>query len=144
MSDHQPSRWLYLLTAAVLLLGTLMVIFGTRTGDDAQASEVPQNGCVDEVRQQPSGTSGLFERGANLEQLQCAGCHAGNRREIGPSYALIVERYRCRPGELSAAIAHPKQGWADYPPGPAGPPLTRDDQAALVYWILNRGGSGDE
>jgi cytochrome c551/c552 len=144
MSDHRPSRWLYLLTAAVLLVGTLMVIFGTRAGNDAEASEVPQSGCVDEVRQQPSGTSGLFERGAALEQLQCAGCHAGNRREIGPSYALIVERYRCRPGGLSAAIAHPHQGWADYPPGPAGPRLTRDDQAALVYWILNRGGSGDE
>jgi cytochrome c551/c552 len=144
MSEHKPSRWRYVLTAAVLLLGTLMVIFGTRTGDGDQANEAGQSGCSDKVRQQPSGTSGLLKRGATMEQLQCAGCHAGNRREIGPSYALIAERYRCRPGELSAAIAHPEQGWADYPPGPAGPRLTRDDQTALVYWILNRGGTGDE
>src|SRR5260370_26243163 len=121
MSEHKPSLRIYLLIAGVLLLGTLMVIFGTRSGGDAQASEVPQKGCVDEVRQQPPGTSGLFEHGAALEQLQCAGCHAGNRREIGPSYEVVAARYHCRPDELIAAIGHPKPGWADYPPGPAGP-----------------------
>jgi cytochrome c len=86
----------------------------------------------------------LIERGGVLQQAQCAGCHARERREIGPSYAMIVERYRCRPAELSAAIEHPDPGWADYPRGPAGPPLTPADRVALADWILSGGGSGDE
>jgi cytochrome c551/c552 len=146
VSEHKPSRRLYLLTAGVLLLGTLLVAVGTRNsrGDSALANDRLQNRGLDEVCPPPSGTPGLVERGAALQRMGCAGCHSDVHREIGPSYAAIAERYHCRPVELSAAIGHPKPGWADYPPGPAGPPLTRDDQSALVYWILNTGGHGDE
>jgi cytochrome c551/c552 len=144
MSDRKPSRWLYILTAGVLLLGTLMVVAGTRNKDNDPANEHLQKSCVDEGNQPASGAPGLIERGAVLQQAQCAGCHARERREIGPSYAMIVERYHCRPTELSAAIEHPDQGWADYPPGPAGPRLTPADRVALADWILSGGGSGDE
>jgi cytochrome c551/c552 len=144
MSDRQPSRLLYLLTAGVLLLGTLMVVAGTGTKGDSDTNEHRQDSRVGEGRQPATGASGLSARGAVLQQAQCAGCHARERREIGPSYATIVERYHCRPAELSAAIEHPDPGWADYPPGPAGPPLTLADRVALADWILGGGGSGDE
>jgi cytochrome c551/c552 len=144
VSERKPSRWLYLLTAGVLLLGTLLVAVGTRNDDSTQPNDGRQNSRLAEVCWSPAGTPGLVERGAAVQRLQCAGCHAAGQREIGPSYAAIAERYHRRPIELSVAIGHPKPGWADYPPGPAGPPLARDDQAALVYWILNTGGSGDE
>jgi cytochrome c551/c552 len=144
VSEHKPSRWLYLLTAGVLLLGTLLVAVGTRNDDTTQAKGGRQTNCLAEVWRPPSATPGLMERGVALQRLQCAGCHAAGRREIGPSYAVIAERYHCSPVELSAAIGHPKPGWADYPPGPAGPPLAGDDQSALVYWILSTGGGGDE
>ncbi len=144
MSEHKPSRRLYLLTAGVLLLGTLLVLVGTRNDASTQPNDGRKNNCLAEVCWPPSGTPGLMERGVALQRLQCAGCHSSGRREIGPSYAAIAERYHCRPVELSAAIGHPKPGWADYPPGPAGPPLARDDQSALVYWILNTGGSGGD
>lgn len=144
MSEHKPSRRLYLLTAGVLLLGTLLVLVGTRNDASTQPNDGRQNNCLAEVCWPPSGTPGLMERGVALQRLQCAGCHASGRREIGPSYAAIAERYHCRPVELSAAIGHPKPGWADYPPGPAGPRLARDDQSALVYWILDAGGTGGE
>jgi cytochrome c551/c552 len=146
VSEHRPSRWLYLLTAGVLLLGTLLVAVGIRNsrGDGALANDRLQDRGLDEVCSPPSSTPGLVERGVVLQRLQCAGCHAAGRREIGPSYAAIAERYHCRPVELSAAIGHPKPGWTDYPRGPAGPPLTRDDRSALVFWILNTGGHGDE
>jgi cytochrome c551/c552 len=144
VSEHKPSRWLYPLTAGVLLLGTLLVAVGTRNDDSTQANDGRQNRGLDEGCRLSSGTPVLMERGAIVQRMECAGCHSDDRREIGPSYEVIAARYHCRPDELIAAIGHPKPGWADYPPGPAGPPLPRDDQAALVYWILNAGGSGDE
>jgi cytochrome c551/c552 len=143
VNEHKPSRWLYLLTAGVLLLGTLLVVVGTCNGDRPHPNDWRQS-CVAEVCWPPSAAPGLMERGVALQRLRCAGCHAASRREIGPSYAAIAERYHCRLDELSTAIGHPKPGWVDYPPGPAGPPLARDDQSALVYWILNAGGRGDE
>ena len=146
MSEHKPPRWLYLLTVGVLLLGTLLVVVGTRDSkdDDARANHARQDRGLDEMGPPAPVTPGSLERGATLERMECAGCHSGDRREIGPSYEVIAARYHCRPDELIAAIGHPKPGWADYPPGPEGPPLARDDQAALVYWILNTRGSGDE
>jgi cytochrome c551/c552 len=146
MSERKPSRWLYMLTAGVLLLGTVLVALGTRNSrdDDARANHARQDSSRDEMCPPVSDTPGLLERGATLQRMECAGCHSDDRREIGPSYEVIAARYHCRPDELIAAIGHPKPGWADYPPGPAGPPLAPDDQAALAYWILNLGGSGDE
>src|ERR1700682_4551701 len=146
MSEHKPARWLYLLTAGVLLLGTLLVAVGTRNsrGDGARANDRLQNRGLDEVCQLPSSTPGLVERGAAVQRMECAGCHSDGRREIGPSYEVIAARYHCRPDELMVAIGHPGPVWADYPPGPAGPPLARDDQAAPAAWILNQEGKGDE
>jgi len=144
VSEQKPSRWLYLLTAGVLLLGTLLVAVGTRNDASTQANDGRQISCLAEVCWPPSATPGLMERGAALQRLQCAGCHTSSRREIGPSYAAIAERYHCHRVELSAAIGHPEPGWADYPPGPSGAQLAQDDRSALVYWILNTGGREDE
>lgn len=143
MSEHKPSRWLYLLTAGVLLLGTLLVAAGTRNSGDADA-HARQTGGMREVCLPASTTPELQKRGAILQQMECAGCHSDDRREIGPSYAVIAERYQCRPAELSGAIGHPEPGWADYPRGPAGPNLAPDDRAALGAWILLKEGKGDE
>jgi cytochrome c551/c552 len=146
VSEHKPSRRLYLLTAGVLLLGTLLVAVGTRNSrdEDASANHARQDSGLDPMCSSVSVTPGLLERGATLQRMECAGCHSDNRREIGPPYEVIAARYHCRPDELIAAIGHPKPGWADYPPGPAGPPLARDDGAALVAWILNQEDKGDE
>jgi cytochrome c551/c552 len=144
VSEHKPSRRLYLLTAGVLLLGTLLVAVGTRNDATTQADDRRQNNCLAEAGRPPSATPALMERGVALQRLQCAGCHTASDRDIGPSYTAIAERYRCRPDELSAAIGHPEPGWEDYPPGPASPPLTRDDRVALTAWILNHEGKDDE
>jgi cytochrome c551/c552 len=146
MSEHKAARWVYLLTGGVLLLGTVLVVVGTRTsrGDDARVRHVRQDSVLDETCPPVSGAPGLLERGAALQRMECAGCHANDRREIGPSYQMIAARYRCSPRDLSMAFGHPAPGWADYPPGPAGRPMARDDQAALVHWILNTEGREDE
>jgi len=143
VTDNRPARGLYLLTGGVLLLGTLLVVVGTR-GEVTRSNHARQDRGLDKMCPPVSMTPGLLERGATLERMECAGCHSGDRREIGPSYEVIAARYHCRPDELIAAIGHPTPGWANYPPGPEGPPLARDDQAALASWILDTGGSADE
>jgi cytochrome c551/c552 len=135
---------MYLLTAGVLLLGTLLVSVGTRNNVSIGANDRRQNVSVDEVCPPPSNMPGLVQRGAVLQRMECAGCHLDEHREIGPSYEVIAARYHCRPDELLEAIGHPMPGWADYPPGPAGPPLARDDQAALAAWILRQEGKTNE
>ena len=143
VNELKPSRWLYLLTAGVLFLGTVLVVMSTRDPDTVTRASRRRNNLS--VTCPPlAATPGLATRGAALQRLECSGCHAGNRREIGPSYAVIAARYHCRPAELLTAIGHPEPGWADYPPGPSGPPLASADRAALVYWILNFGAKGDE
>src|SRR5258708_40203246 len=97
MSDRKPSRWLYTLTAGVLLLGTLMVVAGTRTTDDRSAKEHRQDGCGDEGHRMRPGTSVPIERDAGLQQGQCAGCHAREGRQVGPSDGMMAARYRSRP-----------------------------------------------
>jgi cytochrome c551/c552 len=138
VSEHKPSRWLYALTAGVLLVGTMLVVVGTRNpGDGVNADRQSR---IAETCPPLSVTAGVLDRAAALERMQCAGCHSDDRREIGPSYEVIAARYHCRADRLLAAINHPEPGWADYPPGPAGPPLARDDRSALVAWILNQEG----
>ena len=143
MSRTEPPRWLYLLTGGVILLGTLMVVAGTRdsSGETVQAANT---GRPAEYCRPPQSAAGLTERGAAIERTQCAGCHAGDHREIGPSYAAIAARYHCSALELSLAMGHPRPGWADYPPGPAGPALGSDDRASVLYWILGKGARGNE
>jgi cytochrome c551/c552 len=126
-----------------MLLGTLMVVAGTResSGETMQSANA---GCLAEYCRPPRSAAGLMERGAAIERTQCAGCHSGDRREIGPSYAAIAARYHCSALELSLAMGHPRPGWADYPSGPTGPRLGPGDRTAVVYWILGRGARGND
>jgi len=91
VSEHKPSRWLYLLTAGVLFLGTLLVVVGTRNSrdDDARAKHARQDSGPDETCPPVPATLGLLERGATLQRMECAGCHSDDRREIGPSYQVM-------------------------------------------------------
>ena len=127
----------------MLLVGTVLVVFGTRNPDTGiQANR--QSNSLNAMCPPLAVTPGLVTRGAALQRMECAGCHADDRREVGPSYQVIAARYHCRPGQLLLALTHPKPGWSDYPQGPAGPPLAGDDRTALVYWILSVGGKGNE
>ena len=49
MSDRKPSRWLYLLIAGVVLLGTVLVIAGTRTKDEARPTNAARTAVLMKV-----------------------------------------------------------------------------------------------
>src|SRR5579863_8626186 len=74
VNRSEQSRWLYLLTGGVMLLGSLMVLAGTRDtpGETVRAANA---GCLAEYCRPPRSAAGFVERGAAIERRQCAGCH---------------------------------------------------------------------
>jgi cytochrome c551/c552 len=81
----------------------------------------------------------LVQRGAFVQQLYCAGCHAVSGRAIGPGFLEIARHYRDVPDPVAAvttAILHPTPTLADYPPAPQQAYLSREDRDALAAWIL--------
>jgi len=138
MSQHRPSHGLFLLTGGVLLAGTLLLPWGTRDAQSKEDAE-PQHQHSTIASMAINSTPDRVERGALLQTMECAGCHDGDRREIGPPFRDIAQLYQGRPAELAEAVSHPQPGWAEYPPGPERLRFSEDDRAALVSWILQSG-----
>jgi cytochrome c551/c552 len=147
-APQSPSHPPLLLVFSALLLGTLLAWWGTR--DKRRA--------FGESLREPVSTGGAVlppftqeekisqDRGSQISQLQCAGCHEMFTRSTGPSYEEIVKFYGRRSAEpneksdllprLSLAVVHPQPGWGNFAPGPELP-LSRDDRIAVASWILS-------
>jgi cytochrome c551/c552 len=149
-SGHpSPSRAPVRLAVSVLLLGALLAWWGTR-GHRRLFGELGRKPAVAVGIVLPEGTqeqSALLERGAQISQRQCAGCHEMASRSSGPSYKEIVTFYRREfPNSLgdsdlrtrlAVAVTHPRPGWGNFAPGPLESGLSLDDRIALASWILN-------
>jgi cytochrome c551/c552 len=146
---HSRSRPLTLLLGSVLLLGTLLAWWGTRGhrrlfGEPRREPEAAGGTVLPPV---PQEESALLDRGSQISQRQCAGCHKMATRSSGPSYKEIVTFYRrefsTSPGSpdlrsrLATAVTHPRPGWGNFAPGPSESELSLDDRIALASWILN-------
>ena len=147
-SEH-PSRPPVGLVASVLLLGTLLAWWGTR--DHRRLFEESPRGPVAAagmaLPQVTQEESALLDRGSQLSQRQCVGCHQMATRSSAPSYQEIVAFYRRgfstsagNPdlrSRLASAITHPQPGWGNFEPGPPESGMSLDDRIALASWILN-------
>jgi len=147
-SEHQSRRPIRLL-ASVLLLGTLLAWWGTRDHrrlfGESRREPVAAGGMV--TPQVTQEDSALLDRGSQISQRQCAGCHEMATRSSAPSYQEIVTFYRRglstsagNPdlrSRLASAVTHPRPGWGNFPPGPSEPGLSLDDRIAVASWILN-------
>jgi cytochrome c len=143
MNEHRPSHGLLLLTGGVLLSGTLLLPFGTRdVQNKAEREPFHRHSVGASLAINP--TPERVQHGSLLQTMECAGCHDGERREIGPSFRDIAQLYRGRPGDLAEAIDHPQPGWGNYPSGPSSISLSKDERASLVSWILEREGDRDD
>ena len=148
-SEHQ-SRPPIRLLASVLLLGTLLAWWGTRDhrrlfGESLREPVAAGGMVLPQVTQEESA---LLDRGSQISQRQCAGCHEMATRSSAPSYREIVSFYRRefpmsagKPdlrSRLASAVTHPRPGWGNFAPGPSESGLSLDDRIALASWILNR------
>lgn len=137
------------LLAFVLLLGTLLAWWGTRDHRQlfGESSRQPVTAASAAVPTNTQEEGALVDRGYEISQRQCAGCHEMATRSSGPSYREIVAFYRRglagsagKSGllsRLSAAETHPSPGWGNFAPGPAEPGLSPEDRTAVASWLLH-------
>jgi len=138
------------LLTSVLLLGTLLAWWGTRDRRDlfGESLRQPVSAVGVVVPEAAPETSTLVDRGYEISQQQCAGCHEMTTRSSGPSYREIVTFYRRGfagaagnsdlRSRLALAVTHPRPGWGNFAPGPAEPGLSLDDRIVVASWMLNR------
>src|SRR5260370_4319824 len=146
--EHQP-RPPILLLSFLLLLGTLFAWWGTRDyrrlfGESLGETVAAAAMALPQFTQEESA---LPDRGSQISQRQCAGCHERTTRSSAPSYQEIVTFYRRGSpaaagnpdlrSRLAWAVSHPRPGWGNFAPGPSESGLSLDDRIALASWILN-------
>jgi cytochrome c551/c552 len=137
------------LVSFLLLLGTLFAWWGTRDyrrmfGESLRTPVAAAGMVLPQVTQEESA---LLDRGFQLSERQCAGCHDMTARSSAPSYQEIVTFYRRgfstttgNPdlrSRLASAVTHPQPGWGNFAPGPPESELSVEDRIAVASWILN-------
>jgi len=136
------------LLSSLLLLGTLFAWWGTRDYRRLFAEElrepVAAAGIV--LPEFNSEEGALLDRGSQISQRQCAGCHEMATRSSAPSYQEIVTFYRrglpsatSNPdlrSRLASAVTHPRPGWGNFAHGPSESDLSVEDRLAVASWIL--------
>src|ERR1700687_1571512 len=94
-NEHQ-SRISIRLLGSVLLLGTLLAWWGTRDHrrlfGESPREPVAAGGVL--LPQVTPEASALLDRGFQISERQCAGCHEMATRSSAPSYQEIVTFYR--------------------------------------------------
>ncbi len=147
---QSPSRPPTGLVTGVLLLGTLLAWWGTRDHPRrlfGESLREPVDAAVVGLPQTTQEDSALLERGSQISQRQCAGCHEMFSRSSAPSYQEIVNFYRREipasagnsdlQSRLAAAVTHPLPGWDNFSRGPLESDVSPDDRMAVAAWILS-------
>jgi cytochrome c len=73
------------------------------------------------------------------KQNACLGCHAVNKKIVGPSFQAVAEKYKSDPNAkafLKNKIAKGGSGSWGVVPMPANAKLSDADLSALTSWIL--------
>jgi cytochrome c len=76
---------------------------------------------------------------AIAKQNACLGCHAINKKIVGPSFQAVAEKYKSDAGAqvfLKNKIARGGAGSWGVVPMPANPKLSDADLSAVTSWIL--------
>ena len=73
----------------------------------------------------------------------CAGCHAKDKKLLGPAYHDIAAKYKADPKAATALLAKARSGgkgvWGQVPMPPVDAKKVGDaDLAAIVDWILKQ------
>jgi len=86
-----------------------------------------------------AGSSWAADMPALMKKYNCNGCHAMDKKVIGPSFEKIAGKYKNDPTAKNMLVAKLLTGgggvWGSMPM-PPNPMLGRTDAAALVSFIL--------
>jgi cytochrome c551/c552 len=149
IGGEHPSRPPTRMLGFLLLLGTLFAWWGTRDyrrmfGESLREPIAAAGTVLPQVTQEESA---LLNRGSEISQRQCAGCHERTNRSSAPSYQEIATFYRRGSPDsagnpdlrsrLASAVNHPRPGWGNFAPGPPESALSLDERIALASWILS-------
>lgn len=147
-NPNQP-RPPIVLMSFLLLLGAMFAWWGTRDYRRLFAEEMRGPVAAAGVMLSNSTPQGgaLLDRGSQISQRRCAGCHEMATRSSAPSYREIVTFYRRDlsnatssadlRSRLASAVNHPQPGWGNFAPGPAESGLSVEDRIAVASWILD-------
>lgn len=83
----------------------------------------------------PSSKESMAGSGEEIFNRACSGCHAFDRRRVGPPLNEVVPGYRGRRGALADFIANPVKMNPDYPAMP-DPGLSEAEISAVVDFLL--------
>jgi mono/diheme cytochrome c family protein len=83
----------------------------------------------------PSSQESMAGSGEEIFNRVCSGCHAFDRRRVGPPLNEVVPGYRGRRGALANFIANPVKMNPDYPAMP-DPGLSEAEISAVVDFLL--------
>jgi cytochrome c len=83
---------------------------------------------------------------AIAKQNSCLGCHAVNKKIVGPSFQEVAKKYANNPGAttfLKTKIQKGGSGSWGVVPMPANVKLTDADLSLLASWVLRGAPSGN-
>jgi cytochrome c551/c552 len=83
----------------------------------------------------PSSKESMAGSGEEIFNRACSGCHAFDRRRVGPPLNEVISSYRGRRGALANFIANPVKMNPDYPAMP-DPGLSEAEISAVVDFLL--------
>jgi cytochrome c551/c552 len=83
----------------------------------------------------PSSQESMAGSGEEIFNRVCSGCHAFDRRRVGPPLNDVLPGYRGRRGALAEFIANPVKMNPDYPAMP-DPGLSEAEISAVVDFLL--------
>ncbi|WP_305042060.1 c-type cytochrome [Geoalkalibacter sp.] len=152
----RPSRLRPVLIGGLVLLFGLLAVQGEVQRDRALAEHVPARaaglrptpvpvvqaeepalGAAEPAVTAEAPVADRLARGRAVLETSCKGCHAFDRRLVGPPLAEVLPKYADQPERLAAFIADPLPVDSAYPPMPRLG-LPADDIAAVSAYLLHR------
>ena len=137
-----------LLTAA---LATLLLAACGKPASPPQTAAQPAPAATDSAKGTTAGagpaaaTAALDDTKALaiMDKAGCAGCHAIDKKILGPSYIEVAKKRKGEPGAAAMLVKKIREGGAGaygsipMPPNPASK-ISDGDLQAMVDWVLTK------
>jgi len=138
----------------LLMIAALAALLLAACGKPApppQAAPQPAPAAADAAKGAKAGAAPAAETAALddtkalaiMNRAGCAGCHAIDKKILGPSYAEVARKRKAERGAAAMLMKKIREGGAGaygsipMPPNPASK-ISDDDLKAMVAWVLTK------